>query len=322
MKTMKRITALALAAATALSLLASAPVQAASYAVKTTATYYRDGEKWVKQNSSSYTYDSKGRRATVTDTYFNARWSDAKQKMVTYKSVSVASYKYDNQGRWLEYRRTQDGKEDYRQKFTYSSKKETITIYEEGKLQEKQVSTLNNGQITNVKYYNAAGKLTGTDIYSYNTTGKAKGRVAKITHKPASGKSSTTTYTYTFSGKYLRKTLISRPDSKTTTTFYNNGKQKTWKYEAKDWIAEDQYDKNGVTTYSMFKDLGTGYSSATTYENGREKKEIVSSKDENGKTVKHTYTFKHTLKSGRVTQTIKYEGTNAVEKTTYTYKKI
>ena len=77
--------ALALVSAMVFGLLAAAPVQAATYNVKTEGRYsYQDG-KWVKEGSSSYTYDSKGRRLSSKDQDIYYRWDDEKQKSVKLK---------------------------------------------------------------------------------------------------------------------------------------------------------------------------------------------------------------------------------------------
>ena len=316
MKTLKRITALALAAATALSLLASAPVQAAARVKKETRYEWRDG-KWQLESSSSYTYDSKGRITKqvnverVIDSY------DENYNPVYTNVTSEYRTKYDSKGRIILDTWKRDGKENYREETSYTSKKTTRKVYEDGKLSRVRITTrTTNGQIKKEEERDGSNKLKSTNHYTYD----AKGHVTKVVTKNASGKTTgTRTIKYTYKGNRITKSVETVAGRTIETVYYSTGQTKSWKYTAADgsYFSEDRYDSKGNQTYSYEK---TNYSEQkSTFKNGREATRKTTWKYDGGNTEKHSYTFSYTIKSGKVTEKVMKEGTKKIQKITYTY---
>ena len=324
MKSQKQIAAILLAAAA--GLLVSAPVQAATYKVKTETRYYKAAEdKWEQESKRTYTYDKKGRMTSEKEAFRSwVRYDEAKQKDIYKTTTTEWKYSFDSRGRQTKYVSLENGKETHRSEISYGSRAITTKYWEKGKYSGKYITSLNrSGRRTGTKEYNSKNKLTATTTPTFDK----KGNLVKEVTKNTKGKvTRTITWKNTYKNGKLAKCVCTGPDYKFTSTYYSNGNEKSWSSKWKDGSASEQrYDSKGVMTYEAYTDKD--YSSITTYKNGWPVKSEHTStyKDENGKkhTDKGTTVYKYKKSSGRVTEKQEYDkDRNYIGKTVYTYVKI
>ena len=305
MKKWKHLTAFALAAATVISLLPSAPAQAASkkkYSWEwTKCTYYRykDG-KWEESSSLKFTYNKKGQTTS------NSRTEDhdlVDGKYVNAKTTTESKYKYNSKGNTS-----------------------TVTHYKNNKKTGKDVYSYNKkGYLTKMKSYDAKNKLESTTTYKLNSKGDWTKRTTTYSQKGKEKEVDTAKYTYK-KNQIIKESYTYSDGHKSIDEYTDKGIRKKSTWIDGDYTDVRTYDSKGnikkITTDSKYSSSVTDY----TYKNGRIVKEVYKTSYKNiNKTTTNTYTYKYkTDKNKNVTEEILYEedGTPRMRRVYSGYKKI
>ena len=224
MKKWKQLTAFALAAATVISLLPSAPAQAASkkktvwVPTQTKQYTYSSDEQWNEFSSYKCTYNKKGK--LTSDSY-----------MGTDKTISKTKYKYDSKG--------------------YIS---TVTYYKNNKKTGKDVYTRNKkGYTTKVTSYDEKNKLESTTTYKLNSKGDWTKRTTTYTQKGKKKVVETVKYTYK-KNQIVKEDYKYGDDYETISEYTNKGEVKKFTWKDEDGSSTTTYTyKGGRVSKSVFQ---------------------------------------------------------------------
>ena len=304
MKKWKQLTAFALAAATVISLLPSAPAQAATkkkYSwewTKSTYYSYKDG-KWEESSSNKYTYNKKGQ---LTSSSYTTNHDWVNDEYVNVKTTTESKYKYNSKGNTS-----------------------TVTHYKNNKKTGKYVYSYNKkGYVTKMKSYDAKNKLVSTATYKLNSKGDWTKCTTTYSQKGKKKEVDTAKYTYK-KNQIIKESYTYSDGRKSIEEYTDKGILKKWTRIDGDFTDVWTYDSKGNikkrTTDSKYSSSVTDY----TYKNGRLDKEVDKTSYKNiNKTTTDTYTHEYkTDKNKNVTEDIRYLDGTPWSKYVYSgYKKI